>query len=231
MPSVLLTRPAHLSAALQRQLEAMGWKTYTAPMLSYHDTDTPLPDLSVYEGVVFTSSEAIAAYSRKNGRNDFPVYAVGDATADAARIAGFTHIVTADGDAESLMGCLKKDMPKKLLHIGGADMAKDLSALFPTIDRHVIYKAETVGHMPDNVAEAIRQQKIDAVLLFSPRSAAQFAHLLRQSGLENHLAAMSAYSFSAAVQEKLAGLSFRKLAIAEKTSLSAIVALLNTDKK
>ena len=72
-------------------------------------------------------------------------------------------------------------------------------------------------------AAAIRERRLDAVLLYSPRSAALFAAHVRAAGLDRDLADVVAACLSEAVAAELAGLTFRSVRVADARDQKALL--------
>ncbi len=128
------------------------------------------------EGVtlVFTSASAVAAVA---GQADFArhaAWAVGAATARAARDAGFS-CRAAGGDARALVAALAADPPRgPVLHLRGVhgrgDVAASLRALGIDAEERIVY--DQVAQDLNAEAEALLQGRAPVILpLFSPRSA------------------------------------------------------------
>src|SRR5207244_202353 len=111
------------------------------------------------------------------------VFAVGSATALAARQAGFKSVLSADGDVEALaegIAVRRGELRGAVLHPGAAEPAGDLAGSLEKYGvearRLILYETAPVD-LPDDEAEiAIR---CDAVLLHSPRAAQVMAKVLR----------------------------------------------------
>lgn len=126
-----------------------------------------------------------------------PAFAVGDATADAARNAGLLQVRSASGDINALARLVAAQSPDGPVFAPGAKQpAGDLQALLP--DRRIIrlpvYCAhETDAPLPDNT---------DVVLLHSPRAARILASRLKP----RHAARLRAVAISQAAAAPLANL-------------------------
>src|SRR5204863_98418 len=72
-----------------------------------------MPDISVdlhgVAALAFTSANGVRAFADASGERSLKVFAVGAATALAARQAGFKSVLSADGDVEALADGLPKD--------------------------------------------------------------------------------------------------------------------------
>ena len=100
-----------------------------------------------------------------------------------------------------------------MLHLCGREvregLAADLTAAGFAYRPAVVYEAVAAAGLAPTTAAAIRERRLDAVLLYSPRSAALFAALVRAAGLDRELADVVAACLSEAVAAELAGLHVR----------------------
>ena len=122
---LLLTRPQAQARALAAQLRARGFAPLLCPMLDLVFLERRPPRLSPTAALAFTSANGVEALKRSMARPLWReacarrVFAVGEATAAAARAAGFRHIVEADGDAQALAAQLVRAAPPDVAHISG----------------------------------------------------------------------------------------------------------------
>lgn len=135
------------------------------------------PDLSGVRGLIFTSATAVQAFVNLCPNVHLPAYAVGDATAEAAREAGLDAI-SAEGDAEALIRRILADAPEgPLLHLRGRHargaVAQRLSEAGCTTGEAVLYKQAAKPLTPQARA-LLEGQDLVIVPFFSPRTAEIF---------------------------------------------------------
>src|SRR5258706_14857106 len=100
---LLVTRPEPDNQRTATTLRTLGHDVMLAPMLRIEaiaDADLGTPP---WAAVLLTSANgarALSAHARRAELQALPVLAVGRASADAAQAAGFTDVVSADGDAD-----------------------------------------------------------------------------------------------------------------------------------
>ena len=119
-----------------------------------------------------------------------PLFAVGERTADAARAAGFDHVIAAHGDAAGLRDSVvasarAKELKKAstLLYLAGADLARDLAGELGergfNVVTHTTYRMIPVSSLPREACDAFAANRIEAVLHYSRRSARAFLEAAR----------------------------------------------------
>jgi uroporphyrinogen-III synthase len=198
------------------------------PLLSIE----PLPvalDLAGVQAIAVTSANAAPALG---AASHLPVFAVGPASAAAARAAGCIRVVSAGGDAASLARLIVASCRPEggaILHPGGTEVRQGLAEALSEegfrVLRQAVYRARPAQELSAATCAALREG-IDAVLLFSPRTALIFCDLVARHGLERCLGATDACCLSAAVAQSCRRLAWRCVRIAARPDQDALVELL-----
>lgn len=229
---VVVTRPQADGARTAAALEARGHEVLLAPLMQ---VERMVADLSgAWGGVIVTSANAPGALDEaaKAALLGLPVYAVGQRSAEAARAAGFTDVVSADGDARDLARLIaqrQKPATAPLLYLAGEDRAADLvSALAArglTAELRVVYRAVTLPFPPELEA-ALAGDDVEAVLHFSRRSAQNYVAGAREAGIAEQALAVVHYCLSEQVAEPLRAAGAGEVAVAPRPDEAALTALL-----
>ncbi|MFC5389482.1 uroporphyrinogen-III synthase [Brevundimonas bullata] len=203
---VWITRAQPGAARTAARLTALGFEPVVAPLLAIRplpDALAQAPDFATVAALAFTSPNGVEAFAALTpDLRDRPVFAVGDATAQAARDAGFTDARSAAGDIHALAALIAATPPDGLILAPGAcEPAGDLPALLPdhAVQRLPVYAAEET--------DAAVPADFDAVLLHSPRAARALAAILRPDAAQNRLAVC----ISAAAAAPLHAFSFAEI--------------------
>jgi len=215
--AVLVTRPQPDDETTAAALRARGFEVLQAPMLrfeaiAFHDDDD-----ARYGAVIVTSANAlrgIAPHLASSRLAELPLFTVGEHTAAAARQAGFSKVISADGDASGLrdtvLAAVKAKQIKKagtLLYLAGADLARDLAGELGergfTVVTQTTYRMVPVPSLPRDACDAFAANRIEAVLHYSRRSARAFLEAARAGGVEISALAIPQCCISAAVASVL----------------------------
>jgi uroporphyrinogen-III synthase len=189
---LLVLRPEPGASAPVASARAMGLDAIAAPLFLIRSLDWALPD-ALPEAVLLTSANAVRHGGTKlTVLNGLAAYAVGAATAEAARQAGFGRIVTGDGDAETILALAQRNGIRSLLHLAGREH-RDVVPYDIRIDRRIVYAAEAVEILPAAAHAALPGA---VALLHSPRAARLFASLADPTGIA--IAAISPATLTAA---------------------------------
>ncbi|QBQ49358.1 uroporphyrinogen-III synthase [Brevundimonas naejangsanensis] len=184
---VWVTRAEPGAARTADRLTALGFEPVVVPLLTLAPLPGALnaaPEPEAVAVLALTSPNGVEAFAPLIPRfRDHPVFAVGDATAEAARAAGFADVRSAAGDIHALARLIAAEAPPgPLLAPGAREPAGDLPALLPDrrVQRLPVYAAfET--HAPAPGA-------FDAVMLHSPRAARALATDLPRAASSGRLA-------------------------------------------
>ncbi len=195
MPRVLLTRPQSDSEPLALALRKLGYETVIEPLLEIQPVQELPPDSSKIQAVMLTSAHALDFLDRHGAAvetlRSLPCYCVGARTAAAAQAFGFACVENADGDGLALAALLQQNRQSAqgaLLHITARDAdSRGREALQQagfTVQTWVTYQAEATPTLSSDLMQLLRAQKLDAVLLFSPRTAGILQKLLGDNRLQ-----------------------------------------------
>jgi uroporphyrinogen-III synthase len=234
---LLLTRPEADSAALAQMLRSMGHETAIAPLLTIRFIDDAEIPARAWQALLVTSANGARALGRHRAAASLKgvaVLAVGEASAEAAAEQGFTNVRAAGGDVDRLAALAVAELDPAmgpLLHAAGSVVAGDLVSLLGSrgfdVERAVLYEAKKAERLPGDVLTELERGTLDGALFYSPRTARQFARLVKKAGLEQRLENATAYCLSPAVAAALEGLGFRALKIAPEPSQKALLALIS----
>lgn len=187
MMRVLVTRPILEAETTARAIMARGHEPVIAPMLQIRHRDAVIPTTG-FDALIVTSANAlaaIAARAEKVALLAYPLLAVGQRTAAAARAAGFGKVTSADGDVTALAGTIERwaDQPMRFLHLAGEDRVADLGAILAgqghEVAMAVVYEAVKAVRFAADTEQLLREDGIDAVTHFSARTAEAFVDCAR----------------------------------------------------
>ena len=225
---VLVTRPEPQASATAALLEARGHVVHKAPLARIERLAPPLPPAAAVDAVVLTSANAafaLAAYRQ------LPVFAVGEATARAARAVGAAAVTVAEGEWRSLAALLagpRGPAPgARLLHLSGAEIRGDLAGAAAAagfaVERHVVYAARAEPWLDPLVFDLLARAALDAVLFFSPAHATIWRRQIERAAAADLLFAARAVASSDAVAEPLRALPWRAVAVAAAPEVTRLI--------
>lgn len=229
---VLITRAEQEADRLARILAARGFDSVIEPLLAIRflpqSAQILAPFLAGAQAVLFTSANGARAFAAATPQRDLRVFAVGDATAAAAHESGFAGVVSASGNVDDMAArviAALKPADGVLIHAAGSVTAGDLAGLLGAsgfaLRRAVLYESVPATRLRDATRAALERGDIAAALFFSPRTAATFVRLAAESS--RFIERVTSVALSAAVATSLAGLPWRRIAVAPAPNEAALL--------
>jgi uroporphyrinogen-III synthase len=231
----LVTRPAADAAPLARALSSRGVEAVLAPMLEIlpaADAARRIADALIgAQALLFTSANGARAFAAASARRELPVFAVGDASAAAARLAEFRNVASAGGnvgDLAALVAARLAPQQGALVHVAGSDVAGDLAGALGaqgfTVRRAVVYEARAADSLPPEALALLAAGEPALALFFSPRTAAAFVRLAAAAGAGPSCRALTALALSPPVAAALGDLAWRRIEVARAPTQQALLA-------
>ena len=149
----------------------MGLAVRLCPLFMAEAIDwTPLP-ADAFDALLVTSAQtARLAGPALHSYRQLPAYAVGTATADALRAAGFAEPVAGDGNGSAIAARIAQDGHRAILHLSGAAVAPiDAGPL--QVMRAAVYRMTPLHIDPIQMTGGI-------ILVHSPAAGARLAEVL-----------------------------------------------------
>lgn len=211
MRPVLILRPEPGASATAARARQLGLEPVLAPLFAVEPVAWKVPEPAGFDALLLTSANAV----RHGGRGlaalaGLPVHAVGGATAEAAKGAGFKVASTGSGDVADLLSSLPPSL--NLLHLAGEDRREPEGAR-QRIVAVTVYRSALLPP-PDALAEVANA----VALVHSPRAGRRLAELV------DRRESLSIVAISPAAAEAC-GAGWRTVAIAEKPSDELLLSL------
>ena len=246
---VLITRAAHQAGTLSDGLRALGAEPVEVPMLevcppeSLAPLDSALRRLKEYDWLILTSANTVRVLSVRAAEQGIDlahraigkVAAIGRATADAARKAGFRVAVVPEAYvAESLVseltgaGAGKSSIAGKRVLLARAVVARDLipEALRKagaTVDIAEAYRTALPQSAPERLREALKT-RVDAVTFSSSSTVMHFAEVAFLLGVGFPLPGVPAVSIGPITSATLSKYGWKPAAEAEPSDVGGLIA-------
>lgn len=210
MRKLVILRPEPGASATVRLAAEAGLDVVKLPLFAIEPIAWSAPDTSNFDGLLATSAMAFKEGGDELAKlRSLPVYAVGPATAKAARDAGFTMAKVGQLGVRKLLSGIDPDL--RLLHIAGEERI-DTRRAWQRITAISVYRTQAL-----DVAEP-RLLEDAVVMVHSPRAAARLARL----EFDKSRTAIAAISEAAA---ESCGDGWDEVASIAQPSDSALVAL------
>lgn len=170
MRRLIVLRPQPGARSTLESAREAGFDAVSIPLFEIEPLAWTVPDPTEFDGLLLTSANAARNAGEELRR--LPVYAVGEATAIAAREGGLSVAATGAAGADQLLGSIDPDL--NLLHLCGEDRREPKAP--QRITTVEVYRAKAI-EAPD-----LRAVPNSVVLIHSPRAGERLAELVRDRG-------------------------------------------------
>jgi len=190
MRRVVILRPEPGASATGARALERGLKPVILSLFEVGPVAWQAPDPDGFDALLLTSANAVRLGGAELAKlRGLPAHAVGKATADAARDAGFALASIGDSDVDQLLDTIDPEL--RLLHVCGEDRRSPQSST-QRITPLVVYRS---SELP---ALEIRDAATGIALIHSPRAGRRFAELADRAGIDRGAIAIVAISGAAA---------------------------------
>lgn len=215
MRPLVIVRPEPGATATATAAREMGLQPIVIPLFEVRPVEWAVPDPAGFDALLLTSANAVRmGGAGLDGLRSLPAHCVGEATAAAARNAGFEVATTGKDGVDSVLDSLPDAL--RLLHLCGLDRREPKRAK-QAITPAAVYRAETIG-APDSLG-AIHDS---VVAIHSPRAARRLGELADGLGLDRRRIAIAAVSREAAAA---AGGGWQEVLSADRPDEAALLAI------
>lgn len=191
MKRLIVLRPEPGSSATVEAARKLGLDATAIPLFKVRPLPWHAPQGTGLDGLLLTSANALLHGGQQLQRlRGLKAYCVGEATALAAREAGFDIASTGDAGVDRLLASIEPGL--RLLHLAGENHTRpaDTKQKITTVP---VYAAEELP-----APERIQEVEGSVVALHSRRAAERLAALIDQKRLNRRTVAIAAISESVA---------------------------------
>jgi uroporphyrinogen-III synthase len=238
MMRVLVTRPELDASREAEALIARGHEPVLAPLLEIEFLPGVELGLDGAQALIITSRNALRAladHPEAERALTLPLFAVGEATARAARTLGFAEVTIGPGTAAGLLPLIRAELhPEKgaLVHVAAEVVAFDLKPMLEEegfdFRRAVLYRSHPAPALPAEVVAGLASGTVSGVILLSPRTAETFATLAARQGVGTQANRPVCYCLSQAVAEAVTPLGL-EVRVPAHPREEDVLALLDSD--
>jgi len=223
---VWITRAQPGAEATAAEVRRLGHEPFVAPLLEVRAVGPATLDLTGVGALAFTSANGVRAFAERSAERDLPAFAVGAATARAARVAGFPHVTASDGGVAALARTIlaaRGGFAGEVLQPGAAELAGDLAGQLAAggVAARALALYETRPRAP-TAAELAQLPDLDLALVHSAKGAAALAAVLAAHPAPR----LSVAALSAAAIRPLADTPLAARRAAARPSEAALLALI-----
>jgi uroporphyrinogen-III synthase len=228
---VLVTRPQSGASETARRLQALGFLPLTLPL---HE----IRPLTVTSGAILDGAAAVSVTSANAIRHaprglleklsKLPCFAVGEATAAAARAAGFSTVIEGGGDAETLAEAIVAMRPVgPVAYLCGRVRR-------PSFERRLAdagivavpvetYDTAAIVRTAGEISDAIGRDPVDYALIYSVNAAKALAETMERTELRDFFKNTIFACISDRIADVLAGRGSGRILVAREPGEAALL--------
>jgi uroporphyrinogen-III synthase len=189
---ILFTRPLEDSYEIILKFQSLGHEVSHLPLISIKGLKYESLNHSEFNGIIFTSSNAIKFLDVKNINKKIKCFCVGNATEKKARSIGFQNIYAAEGDVNNLRELILQNfnlIDGKLLYVSGEVISNNLDRELIldgfSVKRIINYRANPIEKYNENFIEKLKLKMPDITYVYSQNSAINFLKVIKNYQLES----------------------------------------------
>jgi len=243
--TILLTRQPEQAGELVREIEARGGSALLFPTIrivppdSWQKCDEALERLSVFDGIVFTSPNAVTQFIRRAGERGlapaalegFPLWAVGETTAGALGAYGLHPTALPDRSTGRSLATLIGGEPgggRELLlprgDLASEQIVDDLRSYGYVVEPVVVYRTVPPSHEDaGDLHSRLALGQIDVVTFFSPSAARNFATTFGQEEFSSVLSRSAVAVIGPVTRDAVRALGLEPVVVASVASSRGMV--------
>lgn len=215
---VWVLRPEPGNAATCARLTELGFVAVALPLFVVEPVAWDVPDAADHDALLLTSANAVRHAGEGLARlSTLPTYAVGTATAQAARAAGLCVTATGKGGVGAMAARLAADGRERVLHLMGHDFTALPDGFAPNVRTVYHARERAAAQMVPLLAAAPTPAY---VLIHSARAAQRLSDMVDAAQVERQ--ALHCHCLSPTIAATL-GVGWASITIAESPNEAALL--------
>ena len=189
---ILLTRPLEDCSEMIVRFNSLGHQVSHLPLLNVEKINFDEINFSEFQGIIFTSANAVKLLDTKKIDKKIFCFCVGNATEKKTRSLGFPNVISASGSVENLKELILQNFDKKegkLIYISGENVSVNLDQQLEregyNIKRVINYKTSHIGKFDARFVNELKVKIPDIVYIYSQNSASSFLNFIKINQLES----------------------------------------------
>ena len=170
---ILLTRPLDDSKDLILRFTSLGHKVSHLPVINVEPVKYNEPDYTQFNGVIFTSANAIKNLNTSKINKNIMCFCVGSSTEKIAKKSGFQNIFCAEGNVNNLKEIIIQNFDKKngsLIYISSElisyNLDKDLISEGYSVNRLINYTVKPIQEIRADFIKDLKSFIPDMIFIY-----------------------------------------------------------------
>ena len=189
---ILLTRQLEDCSEMIVKFKSLGHQVSHLPLLSVEEIVHEKINFVNFNGVIFTSANAVKFINHNEINKTIKCFCVGEATEKKARSFGFQNTIAAEGNVSNLKELILQNYDSsngQLLYVSGETITVDLDQQLInegySIKRIINYKVNHNQNFNDEFVYKLKQNMPDIVYVYSQNSGSSFLNFIKIHQLES----------------------------------------------
>ena len=187
--NIIFTRPLIDTEDLMMNFFSSGHKVIHMPTLSITSANMKPINTNDYDGLIFTSANAVRFLKMKNSEKNTKCFCVGNLTERSLRLKGFNNTIAASGTVNALKNIIinSEKSIKNLAYLCGDvisyELDKELMREGFNVSKIVNYTSDKITVLNKESMDLIKKYPANIALIYSRRSAESFDEIVRKYSL------------------------------------------------
>ena len=216
--NIIFTRPLIESEDLMINFLSKH-KVIHVPTLSINSAHMEPLDTKNYNGLIFTSANAVRFLKLKNNEKNIKCFCVGNLTERSLRLKGFNNTISASGTVNALKNIIinsEKNI-KNLAYLCGDvisyELDKQLIQEGFKVSKIINYTSAKITDLNKKSEDLIKKYPPNVTLIYSKRSAESFDEIVRKYSLEELMTHCIVMCISKKIEDFLKSRGWKKTKI------------------
>ena len=187
--NIIFTRPLIDSEDLMMNFFSSKYKVIHMPTLNITSANMEPINTKNYDGLIFTSANAVRFLKLKNDDKDTKCFCVGNLTERSLRLKGFNNTVAASGTVNALKNIIinsEKNI-KNLAYLCGDvisyELDKELKLEGLKVRKIINYTSSKITDLNKESLDLIKKYPPNITFIYSQRSAESFEEIVKKYSL------------------------------------------------
>ena len=187
--NIIFTRPLIDSEDLMMNFFSSGHKVIHVPTVSITQANMEPINTKEYDGLIFTSANAVRFLKLKNDDKKIKCFCVGSLTERSLRLKGFNNTVAASGTVNALKNLIinsEKNI-KNLAYLCGDvisyELDKELKLEGLKVRKIINYTSSKITDLNKESLDLIKKYPPNITFIYSQRSAESFEEIVKKYSL------------------------------------------------
>ena len=217
--NIIFTRPLIDTEDLMMNFFSSGHKVIHMPTLSITSANMKPINTNDYDGLIFTSANAVRFLKMKNSEKNTKCFCVGNLTERSLRLKGFNNTIAASGTVNALKNIIinSEKSIKNLAYLCGDvisyELDKELMREGFNVSKIVNYTSDKITVLNKESMDLIKKYPANIALIYSKRSAESFDEIVRKYSLAELMTHCVVMCISKKIEEFLKSKGWNKTKI------------------